>query len=460
VGRRQKEPVVKIVLIVLGLFATVALVSGVVFISVVPDGFLKSFAPEAQGTEVRAQSAVVDRLIETVSAPGEIEPLTKVEISAEVSSRIEQLLVREGDEVKRDDIVLRLDDRNLKAALKSSKAQREAERFRLQSEQATRVGVMTHLDFARRNLDRQSQLYDTGDVSRSNLDDAQDRVADLKASVEAITHSISVIESSLAAADANIDRAEDALTKTIIRSPIDGIVTRLNAEVGEVVVLGTMNNAGTVIMTIADLSRMILNARVAETDVARIAAGQNAKIHINAYRDRVYNGVLRTIALQRTSELDGTGYFETEIELDLQGERIYSGLVANVDIEIAQHDGIVVESQAIVERIVEDLPPDVRKDPLIDRRKSIVNVVYRIVDGKAVCTPVLRGPSDLTHAILLKGVEPGEHVIIGPYKVLEGIKHDQLVRMQDEAGDEQAPDEEQTPNETDDEEPVEQAAAG
>ena len=288
-------------------------------------------------------------------------------------------------------------------------------------------------------------------------------MADLEASVEAITHSISVIESSLAAADANIDRAEDALTKTIIRSPIDGIVTRLNAEIGEVVMLDTMNNPGTVIMTIADLSRMILNARVAETDVARIAAGQNAKIHINAYRDRVYTGVLRTIALQRTSELDGTGYFETEIELDLQGERIYSGLVANVDIEIAEHDGIVVESQAIVERIVEDLPPDVRKDPLIDRRKSIVSVVYRIVDGKAVCTPVERGPSDLTHAVLLKGIEPGEHVIIGPYKVLEGIKHDQLVRMQDKSGDEElAEQSEQTdqakPAES--EEPAEQAATG
>ena len=425
----------KIVLIVLGLFATVAVVGGVVFVSVVPEGFLKSLGPEPSRTEVRAQSAAIDQLIETVSAPGEIEPLKKVDISAEVSSRIEQLLIREGDEVKRHDIVIRLDDRNLKAALKSSKAQRDAERFRLQSEQASRVGIMTHLDFARRNLERQSRLYDTGDVSRSNLDNAQDRVADLEANVEVITHSISVIESSLAAADANIDRAEDALTKTIIRSPIDGIVTKLNAEVGEVVMLGTMNNAGTVIMTIADLSRMILNARVAETDVARIAEGQNAKIHINAYRDRVYNGVLRTIALQRTSEMDGTGYFETEIELDLQGERIYSGLVANVDIEIAQHDGIVVESQAIVERIIEDLPAEVRRNPLIDRRKSIATVVYRIVDGKAVCTPVERGPSDLTHAILLKGVEPGEQIIVGPYKVLESIKHDQLVRLQDETDD-------------------------
>ncbi len=422
----------KIVLIVVGLFVAIAVVSGVVLVSVTPGGLLQSLKPQPQRTEVRAEPATRAKLIETVSAPGEIEPLTKVDISAEVSARIEQLPVRAGDDVKRDDIVVKLDDRNLKASLKSANAQREAERFRLQSEQASRVGIMTHLDFARRQLERQTKLYESGDVSRSALDDAQDRVADLAASVESITHSISVIESSLAAADANIDLAEDALTKTVIRSPIDGIVTMLNAEIGEVVLLGTMNNPGTVIMTIADLSRMILNARVAESDVAKIAEAQNSKIHINAYRDRIYNGVVRTIALQRTSELDGTGYFETEIELDLQGERIYSGLVANVDIEIAEHDGVLVESQAIVERIVDDLPPEVAKSPLVDRRKRVTTVVYRVIDGKAVCTPVKRGPSDLTHAVLLEGVEAGEQIIVGPYKVLESIEHDQLVRLEGE----------------------------
>jgi len=423
---------VKIALIVVGLFVVFATVSGVLVVTITPAGLLQYLKPEPQRTEVRAEPATHRELIETVAAPGEIEPLTKVEISAEVSSRIEQLPFREGDDIHRNDIIVKLDDRNLKASLKSARAQREADRFRLQSEQAQRVGVMKHLEFARRHLDRQTGLYETGDVSRSTLDNAQDRVADLEASVESVTHTLSVIESSLAVADANIERAEDALTKTVIRSPIDGILTQLNAEIGEVVMLGTMNNPGTVIMTIADLSRMILNARVAETDVAKIAEGQKAKIHINAYRDRVYSGVLRTIALQRTTEMDGTGFFETEIELDLQGERIYSGLVANVDIEIATHAGLIVESQAIVERIVEDLPAEIRKNPLVDRRKRITNVVYRIVDGKAVCTPVKAGPSDLTHSVVLEGIDEGDEIIIGPYKVLESIEHDELVKLEDE----------------------------
>ncbi|MHC4653091.1 MAG: efflux RND transporter periplasmic adaptor subunit, partial [Planctomycetota bacterium] len=377
-------------------------------------------------------------LIETVSAPGGIEPLTMVEISAEVSARIEQLPLREGDPVRQDDVIVKLDDVDLKAALDASKARRDGEQFRLQSEEARLAGLLRTLAFARKTLSRQTALYETGDVSRSTLDDAQERVEDLEASVEASTHSISVIESSLAAAEADIDRAEDDLTNAVIRSPIDGVVTLLNAEVGEVVLVGTMNNPGTVIMIVADLTRMILNARVAETDIASVEKGQEAKIFINAYPDEVFHGIVRKIALQRTVELDGTGFFETEIELQLEpGRTIFSGLVANVDIEVAEHEGVVVESQAIVERLVDDLPPDIRRNPLVNRAKRTASVVYRVIDDKAVCTPVKAGASDLTHSVVVDGLEEGEEVVVGPFKVLENIKHDELLKREDDPGAEQ-----------------------
>ncbi len=152
----------KIVLIVVGLFVAMAIVSGVLVVTMAPTGLLQSLRPKPPRTEVRAETATHSELVETVAAPGEIEPLTKVEISAEVSSRIEQLPFREGDEIHRNDIIVKLDDRNLKALLKSARAQREADRFRLQSEQAQRVGVMKHLEFARRHLERQTDLYESG----------------------------------------------------------------------------------------------------------------------------------------------------------------------------------------------------------------------------------------------------------------------------------------------------------
>jgi HlyD family secretion protein len=423
----------KIALIIVGLLAVLAVVGTAVVVSVAPEGVKRILSPEPTRTTVRSQKVIERQLVESVAAPGEIEPLTKVDISAEVSARIEELPVRDGDVVRRGDVIVKLDDRLLRSELDAVKAQREGERFRLQSEQASLAGTLKHLEFAKRNLARQQQLLDSGDISQSAFDEAQDRVDELEASAAASAHMISVIESSLAAAEANIERAQDSLTKTVIRSPLDGLVTKLNAEVGEVVLLGTMNNPGTVIMTVADLSRMLLKARVAESDVAKVAQSQTARIHINAYPKEVFSGVVRRIALQRTVvQIQETGYFEVEIEIELQGRQIFSGLVANVDIEIAAHQGFAIESQAIVERKVDDLPKAVRDDPLVDTRKQVANVVYRIVDGKAACTPVRAGPSDLTHTLVEAGLGPGDEVIVGPYKVLETIKQDQLVTTEAE----------------------------
>ena len=331
--------------------------------------------------------------------------------------------MREGDKVKKNDLVVKLDDRNLRAALKSVVARRDAEFFRLQSEQAGLAGPIARLSAARRQLERNQKLFDTGDVSRLTLEQAQEAVDDLSAQVGAAKHSISVIESSLVASDAEISRAEEALAKTEIRSPMDGVVTSLNAEIGELVMVGTMNNAGTVILTIADLSSMHLDARVAESDVTRISKDQVAEVRINAYRDEVFEGDVERIALQRMLDGSGAGYFKTEVKLELNGRRIYSGLAANVDILVGDHEGIVVPSQAIVDRTVEELPEDVAAaSRLIDPTRSAVSVIYKVVDFKAVCSLVETGPSSLTETLVLSGIAIGDEIVIGPYKALEKIR--------------------------------------
>jgi HlyD family secretion protein len=158
---------------------------------------------------------------------------------------------------------------------------------------------------------------------------------------------------------------------------------------------------------------------------------------------------VRKIALQRTVELDGTGFFETEIELQLDpGRTIFSGLVANVDIEVAEHAGVVVESQAVVERLVDELPAAIRRNPLVNRAKRTVSVVYRVADGKAVCTPVKTGASDLTHSVVTAGLDEGEEVVVGPFKVLEKIKHDELVKREDEPAKAQEEESDKEPEET------------
>jgi HlyD family secretion protein len=440
----------KIALIVLMVLLGVVIAGALVAGPQLQDA-LSSLKPAPPTTKVRVETAALRKLVETVKAPGKIEPHTKVDISAEVSSRIEEMPFDVGDVVKKGDMVVKLDDRDLQASVNSATARVQGEEARLQSEQARLAGLIAMLNMLKVDLERRQTLARTGDVAMRDLDTLLADVANQEAQVEATKFTIQTIEASRASAKADVDQMQQRLDKTVIRSPMDGMLIARNAEIGEVVLVGTMNNPGTVIITIADLSRMLVKAEVAETDIAKIADDQTATVHINAYRDEAFSGTVTQIAEQRTeNELNSTGYFEAEIEIDLRGRQIRSGGLANVDIAIAQHDGVAIESQAIVDRNVENLPDEVKRDnPLVDRSRKTCSVVYRLVDGKATCTPVKRGASDDTHSLVLEGLKEGEVVVIGPYKALEQIKHGDLLSIDEGRGEAPRADDEKSSVEID-----------
>jgi HlyD family secretion protein len=231
------------------------------------------------------------------------------------------------------------------------------------------------------------------------------------------------------AARADIDRATDELQYTTIISPIDGLVTMLAAEVGELVVTGTMNNQGTIIMEVADLDVMLFKARMDENSIASVKVGQKSKVRIPAYHDRVFNGVVHTAALANTEEKDGTKYFKVEVLIQNPNQRILSGLTGDVDIETEEHKNVIaVPSQAVLGRPTDDLPAGIRDAPEVDKTRTQQPVVYRFINGKAVVTPVKVGPSDMTHTLIEAGIKEGDVVVIGPYKVLEGLAHDQKLK--------------------------------
>jgi HlyD family secretion protein len=386
-----------------------------------------------EATAVRMEAVADGVLTETVSAPGIVEPMRKVDVSAEVSARVVELPHREGDRVRAGDLIMRLDDRDLKAALQSAEARRDGERYRLEAERSRIVGTQNTLEFAKATAQRQESLFRAGDISRQAYEDATTRARDLDAQFQAQKNTVVQLEKSLAAAEAQIEQQREALRRTVMLAAIDGIITVLNAEVGELVVVGTMNNPGTKILTIADLSKMKLTAKVSEADVPRVAKDQPCDVRINGYKNRVFKGTVDEVALSRTVEKDGTGFFKTALVLDLGGEQIFSGLGGNADIQIARHAGLALPSQAIVERKVEDLPESVRKSPLIAAGIPNASIVYRVVDGKAVATPVITGASNLTDTVIVDGLKEGEMVVTGPYKSLETLKDGDAVRK-DEGG--------------------------
>ena len=415
----------------------------------------------SEPTPVRVERPERGDLTEVISARAEVEPKTKVAISARVSARIIDLPYDEGEQVTKGEpdaeppvpasVLVRLDATDLEAALRSVEAHRaaqaaqiEVEKARIEGQSAQIQGTEASLAQARRDLERQEKLLESRDVSQVDVDLLQSRVEESEAQLASAGHSLKaaernlvVLEHTVEAADAEIARARDSLSYTTITSPIDGVVTRLHAEVGETVIPGTMNNPGTVIMQVADLTKMLLVAQVDETDIGRMKVGQRAVAEIHACPDEEFEGIVDSIALTHDIGWGGAKYYKTEVLLKLDGRQIYSGSTADVDIETRYHkDVLKVPSQAVLERLVDELPPEVREDnPNLDLAKTYAPVVYRLIDGQAVVTPVKIGPSDETHTVIESGVSEEDNVVVGPYKVLEGMKHEQKVQDEREAAD-------------------------
>jgi len=292
------------------------------------------------------------------------------------------------------------------------------------------------------DLERKNRLFETKDISQATYDEAKSAVDEQRSNCVAAKHKLETtklnlvrLQHDLKGADAEIAMAREALNDTIIVSPIDGVITRLNAEVGEMVMTGTMNNPGTVIIEVANLSTMLLVDQVDEADIGKVAVGQKAKVYVQAFPDDEFEGVVDSIALTHRVSSTATKYFRTEILLKGDVRKLYSGLTAHVDIETLEHKNVItVPSQAVLGVAIDDLPVKIRDEsPNVDKEKTYTPVVYRYKDGKAEVTPVKIGPGNLTHTVILSGINKGDKIVVGPYKELEKLKHDKAIKDERES---------------------------
>lgn len=406
------------------------------------------------GTPVRIEAVSRGDLTEIVAAPGTVVPETKVSISARVSAKIMELPYKVGQAVTKGDatasppvpasVLVRLDATDIEANLRAARARASGQRAsmdtalaRIEAREAAMRSLAVQLENKQTELERQEALLANSDVSKQIVDNLRAAVNQIKAQIEGEQGSVAADRVALAAmkfdadvAQADIDRITDSLNYTTIVSPIDGTVTVVNVEAGEIAVTGTMNNAGTVLLEVADLNTMLVEARVDETDIASVKVGQKVTVRMEAYPNRRFNGVVQTAALSRTTDVtDRSQYYEVKVLVDRGGTSIVSGLTADVEIQTDTHVGVVkVPSQCILGRPVEMLPTAIREKPEVDPSRTTAIVVYRIVDGKAVVTPVKIGASDITHTVIESGLSESDRVVIGPYKVLESIQHDQAIR--------------------------------
>lgn len=377
--------------------------------------------------EVRTEPALKQRIVPTVEAPGEVEADVEVEISAQVVGRILKLPVREGDVVHKGDLLVQIDAADFEADVRSAAAR--VERLKASSE------VAEHdLAKSKRDLERTRQLFETRATSSSEL-------ADIDTATSKNVARLAMNKAELVEAEAMLAKANESLTHTTIRSPIAGVVSHLIAEEGEVVVVGTMNNAGTVIMIVSDLSTRVVRARVDETDIPKVRPGQKAVIHLQ-YDERepllgrveriTPKGIKPSAGGQAASSSREIATFETVISIDAPTAAVHLQMSANVEIQIQERDDVLtVPSQAVLHRRLKDLPRRLAEQaektaPRGLGAKDVTRQYYQVVfvesNGKAECRVIETGVSDERRIEITAGVKPGDRIVTGPYRVFDALK--------------------------------------
>ena len=337
---------------------------------------------QQSGTEVEVTIAAKGEIVSTVTASGELRAKSQVDISAETIARIKRIRFQEGDNVKKGDLLIELDDVKVAASRKLAQAQM------LQAEQ---------------DLGRGRQLYEKQLISKESFEK---------------------IELGYESAKAQYEQALDAYKKTRIYAPIHGKIMKINVEEGETAVMGTMNYQGTVLMTIADLSTMIAVVTIDETDVPQVKVGQTADVTADALPDSSFPGGVTKVGLMPiTSQLstEKVTDFEVEIELKEFSSLLRPGMNVKTEIITSEKkDVLIIPIQASGKRKIDD---------------KTVESVYLVREGKARLQEVETGVSSDNEIEILSGIEPGDTVISGPYRVLSNLKDGQTVKCEVEEPD-------------------------
>ena len=242
------------------------------------------------GVEVETEKIARHDLEAIVSASGKIRPQRSVNVSAETMGKVVGLAVNEGDVVKQGQFLLQIDPRNLQTQVNSREASLAAAQSQLVETQKSIDNARTNLRVAEDNLTRQRELFKAGLTPRETLDRAESDVKLRLSDLSQREQSLKTQQTRIKQDEAALENAQFDLNKVRLVSPINGIVTRRNIEEGETVVVGTMNNAGTVLLTIADLSVIETEVEVDETDIPFIQLGQPATIKIDAFPDKEFTG--------------------------------------------------------------------------------------------------------------------------------------------------------------------------
>jgi HlyD family secretion protein len=423
-----------------------------------------------------AKVATQDSLVSLVTASGEVKPTTYTNVTAQGFGRITEILVREGDHIKKGDKLLlqenvqaSADVQAQSATINSAESGVQAAEASFKAAQSDLVSQQANLEKAKLDFERGQGLYKDGlipkqdfDQRKTSYDGAVAAVDSAKSRVQSLKAQLDQTRSQVNQTKAVLVRAKDILSKTAYVSPINGIVSYLPVRLGEYVVPGIQNSTGSFLMTLSDMSVVTAEVKVDETDIVNVKIGQEADVTIDAVPGKIFKGkvteigsqaVLRSSGLtttQTTTSTQEAKDFKVVVTLSNPPENLRPGLSATAKIKTAERKNVVaIPIQALAVRTRKDLeeaaknakkqggsnvtlaapPPAAPGDP----KKDEVQGVFVINAKKAVFRPVETGIAGVTDIEITKGLQAGDEIVVGSYKALRTLKPESPIKVDNSA---------------------------
>ena len=426
---------------------------------------------QSQKNLVTVQTGKVQKqnLASVVSASGEIKPKTYVNIGANAMGRIIRLHVKEGDRVKKGQLLAQLENVQSSADVNATRASLQAAQTDAAAGDAAVNTALADLnraksDAAHAKLDweRAQGLFNAAliakqdyDVKKAAWESADAGLAQSEAKVAQARAQKDSMDKHIAQNQANLTRVSDVLQKTTYESPFDGVVTNLPVREGETVVMGIQNSPGSTLMTIADMSVITSEVKVDETDIVNVRLGQPADVTIDAIPHKIFHGVVTEIGdnaivrstgvatSQATSTSEEAKDFKVVITLTDPPLDLRPGLSSTARITTATRESVLsIPIQALTVRTQAELATrDAGKDSVqaagaatdASKQKEQIQGVFVIRNKKAEFVPTDTGISGTTDIEIIKGLQEGEEVITGSYKILRTVKPGTSVKIDNSA---------------------------
>ncbi|WP_113636752.1 efflux RND transporter periplasmic adaptor subunit [Nubsella zeaxanthinifaciens] len=388
---------------------------------------------------------------ETVTASGKIQPETEVKLSSEVSGEVTELLVKEGDMVKKGQLLCKVRPDILQSGYERAVASYNSQKASVAASQQSLVQSQANFANAEATYKRNVELYNKKVISAAEFDNAKAAYLTAKSTLQSAKENVTGAKFGLEQSAANVKEAGANLARTTIYAPVDGVVSKLSIELGDRI-LGTSQMAGTEIMRISNLSNMEVNVDVNENDINRVSLGDSATVEVDAFAGKKFRGVVTEIASSATNvgaaataSVDQVTNFSVKVRLLSQSyssvkggakdlpSPFRPGLSATVDIESETVKGLSVPIQAVFTENKSDSEkngeaPDTEKQKTKLSDKKIRQYIY-LFDAKASTVKkaeITTGIQNDQYIIVKTGLKAGQQIVTGPYTAIQTKLKDDL----------------------------------